>query len=151
MEFMKMQPAHVAQVAELEQLCFSAPWSENAVRGELNNPLSLWLVAVDGDTVAGYIGSQSVMGEADMMNIAVSPAYRRQGVAERLVALLVEKLTESQVSSLTLEVRASNAPAIALYEKLSFVQVGRRPNYYVKPKEDALILRKEWLCENSGN
>ena len=151
MEYLNMRPEHVAQVAELEKLCFSAPWSENAVRGELTNPLSLWIVAVDGDTVAGYIGSQSVMGEADMMNVAVSPAYRRQGIAEKLVVTLAEKLTAQNVSSLTLEVRASNEPAIALYEKLLFVQVGRRPNYYTKPKEDALILRKEWLCENSGN
>ena len=151
MEYLNMRPEHVAQVAELEKLCFSAPWSENAVRGELTNPLSLWIVAVDGDTVAGYIGSQSVMGEADMMNVAVSPSYRRQGIAEKLVVSLVENLTEQKVSSLTLEVRASNEPAIALYEKLAFVQVGRRPNYYTKPKEDALILRKEWLCENSGN
>jgi ribosomal-protein-alanine N-acetyltransferase len=151
MEYLNMRPEHVAQVAELEKLCFSAPWSENAVRGELTNPLSLWIVAVDGDTVAGYIGSQSVMGEADMMNVAVSPSYRRQGIAEKLVVSLVEKLTAQNVSSLTLEVRASNEPAIALYEKLSFVQVGRRPNYYTKPREDALILRKEWHCENSGN
>lgn len=151
MEYLNMRPEHVAQVAELERLCFSAPWSENAVRGELTNPLSLWIVAVDGDTVAGYIGSQSVMGEADMMNVAVSPSYRRQGIAEKLVVFLVENLTAQKVSSLTLEVRASNEPAIALYEKLSFVQVGRRPNYYTKPREDALILRKEWRCENSGN
>ena len=151
MEYLNMRPEHIAQVAELEKLCFSAPWSETAVRGELTNPLSLWIVAVDGDTVAGYIGSRSVMGEADMMNVAVSPSYRRQGIAEKLVVSLVEKLAEQNVLSLTLEVRASNEPAIALYEKLSFLQVGRRPNYYTKPKEDALILRKEWHCENSGN
>lgn len=151
MEVRNMQPADVAQVAELEKLCFSAPWSENSIRSELTNPLSLWLVAVDGDTIAGYVGSQSVMGEADMMNVAVAPVYRRQGVAERLVELLVDKLTVNNVSSLTLEVRASNEPAIALYRKMSFVQVGRRPNYYTKPKEDALILRKEWRCEDSGD
>lgn len=151
MKVRNMQPADVAQVAELEKLCFSAPWSENSIRSELTNPLSLWLVAVDGDTIAGYVGSQSVMGEADMMNVAVAPVYRRQGVAERLVELLVDKLTVNNVSSLTLEVRASNEPAIALYRKMSFVQVGRRPNYYAKPKEDALILRKEWRCEDSGD
>lgn len=151
MEIIDMQPAHVAQVAELEKLCFSAPWSENAIGSELTNPLSLWLVAMDGSTVAGYIGSQSVMGEADMMNIVVAPFYRRQRIAEKLVSSLVDKLRAGGVSSLTLEVRASNAPAIALYNKLSFVQVGRRPNYYTKPKEDALILRKEWHCEDTGN
>lgn len=151
MEYMNMQPAHVAQVAELEKMCFSTPWSENAIRGELTNPLSLWLVAMDGDNVAGYIGSQAVMDEADVMNIAIDPAYRRQGIAERLVSLLVEKLARNGVTSLTLEVRASNTPAIALYEKNGFSQVGCRPNYYTKPKEDALILRKEWRCEDSGN
>lgn len=151
MKYMKMQPEHIAQVAELEKLCFSMPWSESAISGELKNPLSLWLVAVDEDVLVGYIGSQSVMGEADMMNVAVNPEYRRQGIAERLVLSLIDQLDANGVSSLTLEVRASNEVAIALYDKLSFTQVGRRPNYYSKPKEDALILRKEWHCENSCN
>ena len=111
---------------------------------ELNNPLSLWLVAMDGDTVAGYIGSQSVMGEADMMNVAVHPAYRRHGIGKMLVEGLVKALIDRDVYSLTLEVRASNEPAISLYDQLGFTQVGRRPNYYRDPREDALILRKEW-------
>ena len=144
MEYVLMKKEHVAQVAQLEKLCFSLPWSENAISGELTNPLSLWVVALDGNCVAGYIGSQSVMGEADMMNLAVLPDYRRQGIGEKLVISLVERLLENAVTSLTLEVRASNAGAIALYEKLGFQQVGRRPNYYKNPKEDALILRKEW-------
>ena len=139
-----MESIHVAQVAALEKLCFSEPWSENSVAGELKNPLSLWLVAMDGDCVAGYVGSQSVMGESDMMNIAVAPNYRRQGVAAALVEELVRQLKANGNHCLTLEVRASNAPAIALYEKLGFAQIGRRPNYYRNPKEDALILRKEW-------
>ena len=144
MEYIKMTQAHVAQVAQLEKLCFSLPWSENSVTSELRNPLSLWIVAVEGETLAGYVGSQSVMGEADMMNLAVQPEFRRQGVGETLVSALVAALAEQKVSSLTLEVRASNAAAISLYEKLGFIQVGRRPNYYKNPKEDALILRKEW-------
>ena len=139
-----MTDAHVAQVAELEKLCFSDPWSENSVASELKNPLSLWLVALDGATVAGYVGSQSVLDEADMMNIAVHPDYRRKGIARQLVTELVAALAKKGVHSLALEVRASNAPAIALYEQLGFQQVGRRPNYYRNPREDALILRKEW-------
>ena len=106
--------------------------------------MSLWLVALDGQQVAGYVGSQSVMGEADMMNIAVSSGYRRMGIAQELVERLVTALREQDVHSLTLEVRASNEPAKALYSKLGFYQVGCRPNYYRNPKEDALILRKEW-------
>ena len=143
-EYVLMQQDHVAQVAQLEKECFHDPWSENAVASELKNPLSLWLVAVDGQKVAGYVGSQSVMGEADMMNIAVSSDYRRSGIAQELVERLVALLREKDVYSLTLEVRASNEPAKALYSKLGFNQVGRRPNYYRNPKEEALILRKEW-------
>ena len=143
-ELQVMTDAHVAQVAELEKLCFSDPWSENSVASELKNPLSLWLVALDDATVAGYIGSQSVQGEADMMNVAVHPDYRRKGIARQLVTELVAALAKKGVHSLALEVRASNAPAIALYEQLGFQQVGRRPNYYRNPKEDALILKKVW-------
>ena len=143
-ELQVMTDAHVAQVAELEKLCFSDPWSENSVASELKNPLSLWLVALDDATVAGYVGSQSVQGEADMMNVAVHPDYRRKGIARQLVTELVAALAKKGVHSLALEVRASNAPAIALYEQLGFQQVGRRPNYYRNPKEDALILKKVW-------
>ena len=140
----QMTDAHVAQIAALEKLCFSDPWSENSVASELNNPLSLWLVALDGETVAGYVGSQSVLDGADMMNIAVHPDYRRQGIARELVAELTDALAEKGVKILALEVRQSNAPAIALYEQLGFQQVGLRPNYYRNPRENALIMRKEW-------
>ena len=144
MEIVRMDETHVAEVAALEKICFSMPWSETSIRSELTNPLSLWLVAVEDGCVAGYIGSQSVMGEADMMNVAVLPAQRRKGIAEKLVVALVKALARNDVRCLTLEVRASNEPAKALYEKLGFASVGRRPNYYRNPREDALILRKEW-------
>ena len=83
-------------------------------------------------------------GYFNMMNIAVHPQCRRQGVAQELVERLVAALKENDVTCLTLEVRASNEPAKALYGKLGFQQVGRRANYYRNPKEDALILRREW-------
>ena len=144
MEIVKMDQYHTGQVADLERLCFSYPWSINSINYELTNPLSLWLVALDGETVAGYVGSQSVLGESDMMNLAVAPEYRRSGLGEQLVKELVNRLRETGNHCLTLEVRASNEPAISLYLKNGFAQVGRRPNYYRNPKEDALILRKEW-------
>lgn len=137
-----MREDHVPAIAELEALCFSDPWSEKSIAYELNNPLSLWLVAEVDGRVAGYIGSQTVPPESDVMNVAVHPDFRRQGIAEALVSGLWGQLLQAGNTSLTLEVRASNAPAIALYEKLGFVQVGRRPNYYRNPREDALILRK---------
>ena len=94
--------------------------------------------------VIGYVGSQTVLGETDMMNIAVQPDYRKQGVAQMLISELIAQLATNDVKCLTLEVRVSNDPAISLYHKMGFEQVGRRPNYYHNPKEDALILRKEW-------
>ena len=139
-----MTADHVAQVAALEAICFHDPWSEKSVASELTNPLSLWLVALDGDRVAGYVGSQSVLGESDMMNVAVHPYYRRQGIAEKLCLDLVEALKKKGNHCLTLEVRASNDPAKALYEKLGFQQIGLRKNYYRNPREDACILRKEF-------
>ncbi len=144
MKYVLMDQSHIAAVAEMEKLCFSDPWSINSITAELNNALSLWIVALDGEKLVGYVGSQSVLGWSDMMNLAVLPEYRRQGVGESLVTELIKKLQEKKNSCLTLEVRASNAPAIALYEKMGFAQVGKRPNYYHNPKEDALIMRKEW-------
>ncbi len=140
----RMKECHVPQIAALEKLCFSLPWDENSIASELSNPLSLWLVAAEGETVAGYVGSQSVLGESDMMNIAVHPDFRRQGLAQALVEALVDQLAKNGNHCLTLEVRASNAPAISLYGKNGFTEVGRRKNYYRNPKEDALILRKEF-------
>lgn len=144
MTIVKLNESHVSQVAELEKICFSDPWSENSVASELKNSLSLWLVAEEEGRVAGYIGSQTVCNETDMMNVAVHPGFRRRGIGEALVNALVEDLKAMESHCLTLEVRASNAPAIALYEKLGFSEIGRRKNYYRNPREDALILRKEW-------
>ena len=143
MIFTEMKETHVSQVAELEKLCFGTEaWSEKSVASELNNKLALWLVAEDAGTVWGYVGSQTVMDETDMMNIAVHPDHRNQGIAAGLVANLIDALKARGSHSLMLEVRVSNMPAIALYEKMGFVQVGRRPKYYHNPREDAIILRK---------
>lgn len=139
-----MDSSHVEKIADLEKQCFSDPWSVKSIASELENPLSLWVVAVNGEELIGYVGSQSVLGWADMMNLAVDPDYRRKGIAESLINELITHLKQNHVTCLTLEVRVSNAPAISLYNKLGFVAVGRRPNYYHNPKEDALILRKEW-------
>ena len=139
-----MQDRHVTQVAELEKMCFSTPWSEQSIASELQNDLAVWMVALHDDVVVGYVGSQTVWGETDMMNIAVHPGWRRRGIAEILIEQLIVELKRRGSNSLSLEVRLSNEPAIALYRKLGFRQVGCRPNYYRNPKEDALILRKEW-------
>ena len=136
-----MTAADVPSVAALEKLCFSDPWSASSIASELDNPLSLWLVWEEDGTAAAYLGVQRVPPQADVMNVAVSPALRRRGIARALFAELERRLPE--IDELFLEVRASNSGAIALYRTLGFAQVGRRPNYYLDPREDALILRKE--------
>ena len=152
MIFAKMTEKHVAQVAELEKICFgTAAWSEKSIASELNNALSLWIVAVEEEKVLGYVGSQTVMGETDMMNVAVHPDYRKQGIATGLITELIGALKKRESHCLTLEVRASNEPAKNLYKMLDFEEIGIRKNYYRNPREDALILRKEWQNEYSGN
>ena len=144
MKIITMNESHVAQVAALEKQCFSDPWSENSVASELENPLSLWLIAEEDGAVCGYVGSQTVLDETDMMNIAVHPDCRRKGIAAALITELVSRLKARGSRVLRLEVRESNFSAIALYEALGFTQLGLRKNYYRNPKENALILGKEW-------
>lgn len=144
MEIRSMEARDVPQIAHLETVCFTDPWSERSIASELENRLACWLVAVEDSTVLGYIGSQTVLDGTDIMNIAVAPEARRQGIGEMLLYALIGILKGRGVRFLMLEVRQSNAPAIALYEKLGFAEVGIRPNYYRNPRENALIMRKEW-------
>ena len=144
MKMIPMNESHVAQVAALEKLCFSDPWSEASITSELENPLSLWLIAEENGAVCGYVGSQTVLDETDMMNIAVHPDCRRKGIAAALITELVSRLKARGSRILRLEVRESNLPAIALYKAMGFTQLGLRKNYYRNPKENALILGKEW-------
>ena len=92
-----MTSQHVAQVAALEKLCFADPWSENSVAAELEHDYSLWVVALEEDTVVGYVGAQISFEEADMMNVAVHPDHRRKGIAESVIdALIAQKKAESE-------------------------------------------------------
>ena len=140
MELVKLTADHIPQMVELEKICFSLPWTADMIRSELNNPSCLYLAAVDGDTLAGYIGIQTVLDEGYINNVAVRPEYRRRGIAAALISLLIEQARAIGLAFMTLEVRESNAPAIALYEKLGFTTVGRRKNYYEKPREDAILM-----------
>ena len=136
-----MEERHLAALAALEAACFSAPWSEDALREELVNPHALFLVAED-DTggVCGYIGCQTVLDEGYITNVAVSPACRRQGAGRLLVRTLADRAAQMRLTFLTLEARVSNEPAIALYRQAGFQAVGTRKNYYSSPREDALLM-----------
>ena len=136
-----MTADHLDEVAELERVCFPDPWSRNMLKEELENDLAAFLVALDGQgAVAGYAGLQVVLDEGYILNVAVRPDCRRQGVAGQLLQVFLDFAKGNQLAFLTLEVRASNYPAIALYGSRGFRGVGRRKNYYEHPKEDAVIM-----------
>ena len=137
-----MTAEDIAAVAALDERCFSVPWSAASLQGELENELADWLVAERDGVLAGYVGAQTVLDEADLMNLAVDPTLRRQGVARALLINLMARLYDRGARSLTLDARVGNVPALALYAALGFEIVGRRKNYYEKPREDAYILRR---------
>lgn len=144
MEQVKVVPmtaAHVAELARLEQLCFSEPWSEAGLVAELNNETAFFRVAEDGGgNVLGYVGMHCVAGECYIDNVAVFPQARRRGAASALLADLVAWAKANASAFVTLEVRPSNTGAIALYEKFGFAEAGRRRRFYRDPEEDGLIL-----------
>ena len=136
-----MTARHLSAVAELERVCFPAdPWSEGLFREALDNPAAAVLLAQgEGGSLLGYAVVSAVLDEGNLDNIAVAPDARRQGVGDALMRALTGFGREN-LAALTLEVRASNAPAIALYGKHGFAAVGRRKNYYAAPREDALLM-----------
>ena len=126
----------------LERECFSHPWSEASLREELDNSQAYFLCAAADGRVVGYIGVQEIAGEAYITNVAVSEEFRRRKIAERLLDEAERGARERGCAFITLEVRASNAPAKALYIKHGFEQVGARKNFYSDPREDAEIMTK---------
>ncbi|MDD5932389.1 MAG: ribosomal protein S18-alanine N-acetyltransferase [Oscillospiraceae bacterium] len=140
-----MNSDHLDEVVELERICFSTPWSRNMLAEELDNMLSAFLVALDDNgRVAGYAGVQVILDEGYITNIAVRPDCRRQGVAGKLLQVFLDFAQANHLSFLTLEVRASNYDAIALYGSRGFRSMGRRKNYYEHPREDAIIMTREF-------
>ena len=134
------------QLQQIEQRSFSVPWTEAMLRLQLDPNSHVFLTAETAEgLVAGYVGMMYVLDEGYISNVAVAPEHRRRGVADLLLDALADRARALRLRFLTLEVRASNAPAIALYEKHGFSQVGRRPNYYEKPREDALLMT--WALE----
>ena len=134
-----MRESHLDAVAALETVCFAAPWTREGLAEELRNPQAHFLVAEADGVPAGYIGVQEICGEGYVTNVAVLPAYRRQGIGECLVREAIRGAKQRGCDFLSLEVRVGNARAIRLYEKLGFRAQGRRKDFYRDPQEDALI------------
>lgn len=139
-EIVPMDRSHISQIAALERECFSTPWTEAMLEEALFNPQASFIVAEDGEgNILGYAGLHAVLDEGYIDNVAVAPDARRHGVASALLDVFC-RFGAANLAFLTLEVRKSNAPAIALYEKHGFAAVGRRKNYYDAPREDAVLM-----------
>lgn len=148
MEFLISQAREelLPQLQRIEQRSFSVPWTEAMLRLQLDPNSHVFLTAeTAAGVVAGYVGMMYILDEGYISNVAVAPEYRRQGAADALLNALADRARALRLRFLTLEVRQSNAPAVALYEKHGFSVVGRRKNYYEKPREDALLMT--WLLE----
>ncbi|MBI4543833.1 MAG: ribosomal protein S18-alanine N-acetyltransferase [Gemmatimonadetes bacterium] len=143
-----MQDPDLPRVMEVEQASFSMPWTEATFRGLLRRTDAELLVAeVDGELV-GHAVLWAVTDQGELGNIAVAPAWRGQGIGTRLLVAALASARGRGVHELYLEVRASNARAQQLYERHGFHAVGRRPNYYVDPVEDALVMCKVLAVAN---
>lgn len=149
MTVIPMTAQHIPALARLEAECFSEPWSAAALAEELDNPHAVFRVATDGETVLGYAGMHHLADEGFLANVAVFPAARRQGAAAALIGALVRYGQKERLFRLTLEVRASNLPARALYEKAGFTPDGVRPHFYRLPPEDAVIY--SYYYESKGH
>ena len=137
-----MQLQDVAQVAALEQQCFSQPWSLKAFQEVLNTPYRILFVAIDDDIVIGECMLTEIAGEGEITNVAVNSAFRKKGIARHLMKATLSEGEKRNIAAYTLEVRAGNVAAIKLYESFGFVTEGVRRNFYSKPIEDALIMWK---------
>lgn len=140
-----MTAAHLDRVEALERACFPEdPWSRRLFEEVLasDNAAALVGVAADG-TLLGYLVFTVVLNEGNIDNLAVWRQARRQGIAAALMETLHHFARQWGTASLTLEVRPSNAGAVSLYKKLGYREVGRRRNYYLHPREDAVIMRLE--------
>lgn len=136
----EMTAADAGALARLDCECFSVPWSEKSFSDEAENEIARYFVAVSDGEIIGYAGYWQVGGEGDITNIAVAEKMRRRGIASALLQRLIACAREEAVSLLTLEVRRGNTAARSLYARFSFEEMGERRNYYINPREDALIM-----------
>jgi ribosomal-protein-alanine N-acetyltransferase len=143
----RLTEADLPAVLAMEARCFPDPWSEGVFRTALRDESCLWLAAELCGAPVGYAGMQWVLDEGYIDNVAVDPAFRRRGAASALLAAMIGEGKKRALSFLSLEVRAGNEGAIALYTSFGFETVGRRKGYYLRPPEDALIMTKYFEAE----
>lgn len=139
-EISEMKREDIPELARIERECFSRPWTEEGFAAELESSTANFLTARLGGEIVGYMGFQAVSGDGYVDNIAVSPAFRRRGIARALLKAALSRCGELRLSFLSLEVRKSNEAAIALYRSFGFEVAGERRRFYRDPPEDAYIM-----------
>jgi len=135
-------PADAPALVAIERRCFGDPWSEASFRDALRASWTFGLVAEHADGVIGYLIAREAAGTGEILNLAVDPPWRRQGIAQALLQAGLAALRRRGTGEVYLEVRVSNDAAQALYRQADFTAVGRRRGYYRNPVEDALVLRR---------
>ena len=138
----KAEAKDVLAIEEIEKQCFTVPWSyESLYQDIVENKLAFYIVAeLAAGQICGYVGIWKIFDEGHITNVAVEPEYRRKHIARAMLEALMEVTAEAGIERYTLEVRASNEPAIRLYEGLGFKSEGIRPGYYEDNGEDAIIM-----------
>ncbi len=134
-----MTASDISEVASLEKLVFSDPWSEKVYTETLALDGVEYVVACDGEKIIGAAGVRNIVGTGEITNVMISPAYRGKGIGRQMMSELIRRGAALGAQDLTLEVRAGNDHAIRLYESLGFISAGIRPGFYNNPKEDAVI------------
>lgn len=138
----ELDRSHVPQVLEIERACYPAPWSESAFNHEITSEVSVALVAVDRESVAGFLVGWIAADQVHVANIAVAAGYRRRGVGTGMMLRLLDEAVRRGCASSSLEVRESNLAARAMYIRLGYHAVALRKSYYSNPAEDAVVMVK---------
>ena len=143
-----LHPEHLPGVAELEALCFSDPWSENALK-LLTGPDAFGMVAIENGQILGYGSMLIAPDEGQILNLAVHPDHRRAGLGRMILNRLLAEAISRKLGQVSLEVRVSNIAALSLYRSFGFSVEGRRPHFYQKPAEDAFVML--WRAKDQLN
>ena len=144
LEIILAKPSDATDIEELEKECFSKPWTKENIIESLENSTIFFVAKLQNKTV-GYCGMQNALGDGYITNVAVTKTARGKGVATRLLKALFSFAETNKLNFISLEVRKSNIPAIYLYNKMGFEDVGTRKNFYSDPREDAIIMTKYFL------
>jgi len=133
--------ADIDRICEIEEECFSDPWSKESFTEALKDSSTFFLCAVEEGTVCGYVIFRSLFDAGEILSIAVSESHRRLGIARQMMEKIFSYADSNGVTELYLEVRESNLGAIMLYRCFGFDIIGKRRNYYIRPKENALVMK----------